>query len=88
MCLAPLVRIAFAIFHSNQGSQGLLHRPSKQELENTFGTHKDTDVVTMILQKGKEEAGDSISSSRVSNRNDAKGSASVDTRGGIRLSGI
>ena len=83
-----LVRIAFAVFHSNQGSQGLLHRPSKQDLENTFGTHKDVDVVTMILQEGKVETGDSISGSRFSNRNDAKGSANVDTRGGVRVSGI
>jgi hypothetical protein len=33
-------KIAFDVFHTGQGAQGLLIRPSKQELENTFGSSK------------------------------------------------
>ncbi|KAI0053777.1 FYSH domain-containing protein [Auriscalpium vulgare] len=86
----PLVSVldSFEIFSSNQGSQGLLGRPSKQELDNVFGTHTDTDVVLQILEKGKEEAGDSITSGKWASRNDTKGSAVVDSRGGHRTTGI
>lgn len=50
---------AFEVFHSNQGSQGILGKPSNQQLDTAFGTHKDTDVIDVVLKKGKE-AGDAI----------------------------
>ncbi|KAG6861553.1 hypothetical protein C0995_014849 [Termitomyces sp. Mi166 len=53
---------AFDIFHSNQGHQGRLGQPSKQQLENDFGTSKDDEVVTKILQNGKDQGSDRIGS--------------------------
>ncbi|KAI6152265.1 ribosome maturation protein [Pisolithus tinctorius] len=43
---------SFEVYHS---SQGHLLRPSRQQLENVFGTSKDVDVLTTILQNGKEQ---------------------------------
>ncbi|KAF8265140.1 hypothetical protein EI94DRAFT_1557227, partial [Lactarius quietus] len=51
---------SFEIFSSNQGPQGLLCRPSKQELDTVFGTHNDIEVIEHILSKGKEEASASL----------------------------
>ncbi|KAH9965757.1 hypothetical protein BC827DRAFT_1179634 [Russula dissimulans] len=79
---------SFEVLSSNQGPQGLLRRPSKQELDNEFGTHVDVDVVQQILEKGKEEAGESIASGKWGSKNDSKGGAFLDNRGGIRTSGI
>ncbi|KAH9977608.1 ribosome maturation protein, partial [Lactifluus volemus] len=58
----PLVNVvdSFEILSSNQGPQGLLGRPSKQELDNVFGTHVDIDVIHQILENGKDESGESI----------------------------
>ncbi|KAI9447863.1 ribosome maturation protein, partial [Lactarius indigo] len=58
----PLVEVvdSFEILSSNQGPQGLLRRPSKQELDNEFGTHVDVDVIQHILEKGKDEASESL----------------------------
>ena len=33
-------------------------KPSKQELDTIFGTHKDEEVVTIILTKGELKAGE------------------------------
>jgi len=79
---------AFEVLSSNQGPQGLLRRPSKQELDNEFGTHVDVDVVQQILEKGKEEAGESLASGKWGSKNDSKGSAYLDNRGGNRTTGI
>jgi hypothetical protein len=79
---------AFEIFSSNQGPQGLLRTPSKQELDNEFGTHVDVEVVQKILEKGKEEAGENLSSGKWGSKNDSKGSAYLDNRGGNRTTGI
>ena len=51
----PLVNIvgSFDVFHSGQGSQGVLGRPSKQELDSVFGTTKDDEIVEIILTKGR-----------------------------------
>ncbi|KAH9850805.1 DUF1960-domain-containing protein [Lenzites betulinus] len=78
----PLTEVvdSFSIFWSNQGSQGLLGTPSNQQLDNAFGSHKDVDVITQILQKGKEEAGKGIRSGDGAT-NVTKGSFAVDTRG-------
>ncbi|KAI9617536.1 hypothetical protein H4Q26_012834 [Puccinia striiformis f. sp. tritici PST-130] len=63
----PLVEIvdSFEVFHTGQGAQGLLIRPSKQELENTFGSSKDDEVVTIVLEKGRLEVSDGHPSNRV-----------------------
>ncbi|KAF8414408.1 DUF1960-domain-containing protein [Boletus edulis BED1] len=84
----PLAEIvdSFEIFHSSQGSQGYLGRPSKQQLENTFGTSKDVDVVLAMLEKGKEQSSGGFHSGTFS-MNTARGSASLDNRG-KGLSGI
>jgi len=82
---------AFEVLSSNQGPQGVLRRPSKQELDNEFGTHVDVDVVQKILEKGKEgkeESGESIASGKWGSKNDSKGSAFLDNRGGARTTGI
>lgn len=64
---------AFDIFHSNQGHQGRLGQPSKQQLENDFGTSKDDEVVTKILQNGKDQASDRIGSLDSVNKNISRG---------------
>lgn len=64
----------------------MLSTPSRQQLENDFGTHVDTDVVKQILEKGKEQTGKSINSGG-GNANLAKGSFAIDTKG-KSLSGI
>jgi hypothetical protein len=88
MCPHRLSFTAFEILSSNQGPQGLLRRPSKQELDNEFGTHVDVDVIQQILEKGKEEASESIASGKFASKNDSKGAAFMDTRGGNRTTGI
>ncbi len=72
---------AFQVFYSNQGNQGLLGKPSKQQLDTVFGTHKDDDVVLAILQKGKLQASEGISTSNFGTTNVARGSIGVNTRG-------
>ncbi|KAF7432864.1 hypothetical protein PC9H_004808 [Pleurotus ostreatus] len=72
---------AFQVFYSNQGNQGLLGKPSKQQLDTVFGTHKDDDVVLAILQKGKPQASEGIANSNFGTTNVARGSIGVSTRG-------
>ncbi|KAL4260037.1 Ribosome maturation protein SDO1/SBDS N-terminal domain-containing protein [Pleurotus pulmonarius] len=72
---------SFQVFYSNQGNQGLLGKPSKQQLDTVFGTHKDDDVVLAILQKGKLQASEGISTSNFGTTNVARGSIGVNTRG-------
>ncbi|KAK2466033.1 hypothetical protein APHAL10511_001675 [Amanita phalloides] len=71
---------SFQVFHSSQGSQGILGKASFQQLDNAFGTHRDDDVVTLILQKGKEQAGDPIHSS-FNTTNMTRGSTVIDNKG-------
>ena len=63
----PLVEVvgSFDVFHSGQGSQGLLERPSKQQLEAVFGTSNETDIVEQILSKGKIITGAAIHGGKV-----------------------
>ncbi|KAI0772146.1 ribosome maturation protein [Trametes elegans] len=85
----PLTEVvdSFQVLWSNQGAQGLLGTPSNQQLDNVFGTHKDVDVITQILKKGKEESGKGIRSGEgVANL--AKGSFAIDTKGKQSTSGI
>ncbi|PLW16315.1 hypothetical protein PCASD_18720 [Puccinia coronata f. sp. avenae] len=70
----PLVEIvdSFDVFHTGQGAQGLLIRPSKQELENIFGSSKDDEVVTIVLEKGRLEVSDGHPL-KFASKNDARG---------------
>lgn len=72
---------AFEIFHSSQGSQGYLGRPSKQQLENIFGTSKDVDVVQIMLEKGKEQTGEGFHSAGRFSLNAARGGVALDNKG-------
>ena len=83
-----LFSTAFEVFHSNQGSQGILGRPSKQQLETAFGTHKDVDVITAVLGNGREQAGDAIRSGPNAT-NMSRGSTVIDNRGkGSAIGGV
>lgn len=85
---ATILCLAFQIFYSSQGSQGYLGRPSKQQLENTFGTSKDVEVVKVLLQKGKEQSAEGFhSGGGTFSMNATRGSAVLDNRG-KGLSGI
>ncbi|CDO73772.1 hypothetical protein BN946_scf185015.g100 [Trametes cinnabarina] len=88
-CSIPLADVvdSFNVFWSNQGAQGVLGTPSHQQLENVFGTHKDTEVILQILQKGKEESAKGIRTGAVAT-NLSKGSFAVDTKGKSSTSGI
>jgi len=78
----PLVDVvdSFSVFFSNQGNQGVLGQASKQQLENTFGTSKDVDVITYMLKNGKEQTSEALSTGSGSS-NLARGSFAVDTKG-------
>ncbi|PFH51312.1 hypothetical protein AMATHDRAFT_47199 [Amanita thiersii Skay4041] len=79
----PLTEVvdSFSVFHSGQGSQGLLGQPSKQQLDTVFGTSKDIDVVSIVLEKGREQASEGIRSSDFGTTNASRGSAAAENRG-------
>lgn len=54
----PLVDVvdSFDVFHTGQGSQGIMQRASKQDLDTVFGTTKDDEIVEQILTKGQIKA--------------------------------
>jgi hypothetical protein len=80
---------AFKILSSNQGPQGVLRCPSNQELDNVFNTHVDDDVIQQILEKGKEDASiEALASNKWGSKNDSRGSADLDTRGGSKSTRI
>ncbi|KAH9808380.1 hypothetical protein DFH28DRAFT_1196515 [Melampsora americana] len=74
----PLVEIvdAFDVFHSGQSAQGLLNRPSKQELETVFGTSNDTEVIKIGLEKGRLESSDG-QPLKFSSKNDNRGGSNL-----------
>lgn len=79
--------LAFEVFISSQGSQGILGQASKQQLENTFGTSKDIDVAEQLLKQGSLKSGDDFSDDHIL-KNIAKGGYSMDLKGsGGSLSG-
>jgi len=84
----PLAEVldSFEIFLSTQGSQGILGRPSKQQLDNYFGTSDDIKIITTILQKGREHASDGIRGGH-NGINLSRGSVSLDTKGRGNVSG-
>jgi len=81
-CLTSFV--AFQVFFSNQGGQGILGKPSKQQLENVFGTSVDVDVITFIIQKGKEQSGDTIHGNPFNSTNVTRGGAAEHRSGNVR----
>ncbi|KAI0783404.1 ribosome maturation protein [Abortiporus biennis] len=79
----PLTEVvdSFAVYFSSQGAQGLLGKPSHQQLDNVFGTHKDIDVVEQILRKGAAQNSTAFQSNAGGTTNLSIGSFSLDTRG-------
>ncbi|KAJ3741574.1 DUF1960-domain-containing protein [Lentinula detonsa] len=71
---------SFQVFYSTSGNQGLLGQASNQQLENHFGTSKDTDVVEIILKRGKDQPGDAISTQTFMT-NATRGSGVIDSKG-------
>jgi ribosome maturation protein Sdo1 len=78
----PLAQVvdSFSTFHSTQGTQGILGKPSKQQLDTVFGTSKDVDVVTHILKNGREQASEGFDSVALP-LNPARGSTGYDVKG-------
>ncbi|KAJ7241902.1 ribosome maturation protein [Mycena haematopus] len=71
---------SFQVFWSSQGAQGVLGKPSNQQLDTVFETHKDVDVVTAILKEGREQGTDGVASTTFTGTNTSRGNN--DTRGG------
>ncbi|KAG2353030.1 DUF1960-domain-containing protein [Suillus spraguei] len=79
---------AFQVFYSNQGAQGILGKPSDQQLDNIFGTTNDIDVMTQVLEKGKDQPGNGFTSGTTAT-NAARGSFDSKGKGkGKGLGGI
>ncbi|KAG9128270.1 hypothetical protein FRC07_001911 [Ceratobasidium sp. 392] len=72
---------AFDVFHSSTGHQGKLGKASKQQLESTFGTSRDDEVVKQILEKGTAKSGSGFASN-FGDTNIARGSGDISSRGG------
>jgi hypothetical protein len=72
---------AFQVFHTGQGAQGIMGRPSNQQLDNVFGTHNEIEVITIVLQKGVAQPSEAIHSGGYGYMNATRGSAVIDTKG-------
>lgn len=73
------------MFFSNQGTQGILGKPSQQQLDSVFDTHKDDEVVRIVLEKGQVQSSEGIKSGNFGATNMTMGSMAVDTKGkGLR----
>lgn len=86
----PLAEVvdSFQVFYSNQGAQGILGKPSDQQLDNIFGTTNDIDVMTQVLEKGKDQPGNGFTSGTTAT-NAARGSFDSKGKGkGKGLGGI
>ncbi|ELU45631.1 SBDS domain-containing protein [Rhizoctonia solani AG-1 IA] len=75
---------AFDVFHSSTGHTGQWGKASKQQLEGTFGTSKEDDVVGQILNKGVSKTGSGFAS-KTGNKNDKNLSQGS---GEVRVSGF
>ena len=74
--------IAYKVFHSGQGAQGLLGEVSKQTLDTIFGSHKDDVVVKQILDKGVAQHADAINNNTgTPNLSVTRGSGILDNKG-------
>ncbi|SJL02413.1 uncharacterized protein ARMOST_05740 [Armillaria ostoyae] len=74
-------------FHSGQGPQGILGKPSNQQLDTVFGSSKDVDVALIILEKGRHQVTEGVQGSTFNSTNATRGSAVLDSRG-KGLSGV
>ncbi|GAA94699.1 hypothetical protein E5Q_01352 [Mixia osmundae IAM 14324] len=84
----PLTEIvdSFDVLHSGQGSQGILGRPSNQELDSVFGTHNQDEVVEMILKKGALQGGDAPE--KTASKNDSHCAEAEDSRSQKALTAV
>lgn len=83
----PLASVvdSFQILFSNQGNQGLLGKPSKQQLATVFGTSDDVEVIKLMIQRGREQSGDTIQGGTFNgSTNVTRGSAVEHRSGGPR----
>ncbi|KZT62798.1 FYSH domain-containing protein [Calocera cornea HHB12733] len=78
----PLVEIldGFSVYHSNQGSQGVLGKASKQTLETVFDTSNEDEVARIMLEKGTLKSSESLNNPKFGDTNKSKGTY-IDTRG-------
>ncbi|PWZ00433.1 DUF1960-domain-containing protein [Testicularia cyperi] len=70
---------SFDVFHTGQGAQGIMGRPSKQHLDAVFDSTKDVDVVTIILERGQLQA--ASNKDGYSTTNDAKHGSNTVSKG-------
>jgi len=68
-----LIVDSFSIFHTGQGSQGVLGRISKQMLDTVFGTQHEDEAVKIVLEKGALQPGDAIDALSFRSKNDSRG---------------
>ncbi|KAJ7094498.1 DUF1960-domain-containing protein [Mycena belliarum] len=73
---------AFEVFFSAQGAQGVLGKASHQQLDTTFGTHKDVDVVAAILKDGRPQGTEGVASNAFTGSNPSRGAAGLGGAGG------
>ncbi|KAF7352533.1 SBDS domain-containing protein [Mycena venus] len=75
LCTIPLAEVvdSFQVFWSAQGAQGVLGKPSNQQLDTVFETHKDVDVVTKILKEGRQQVTDGVTGSPFTGSNVSRG---------------
>ncbi|CAE6417732.1 unnamed protein product [Rhizoctonia solani] len=81
---SALIVDSFDVFHSSTGHTGQWGKASKQQLEGTFGTSKEDDVVGQILNKGVSKTGSGFAS-KTGNKNDKNLSQGS---GEVRVSGF
>ncbi|CCG83605.1 Putative uncharacterized protein [Taphrina deformans PYCC 5710] len=76
----PLTQVvgAFQVY-VGQGAQGILDRPSKQQLENEFGTKNEDDIVKKIISEGKVETS-KATSHKFTEQNQSNGSGGAGGR--------
>lgn len=78
-----LIADSFEVFHSSTGHTGKWGRASKQQLESTFETSKDIDVVKIIVDKGVSRTSESFAS-KLGDTNLARGSGNLNINNGPR----
>lgn len=75
---------SFQIFHTGQGTQGILGKVSKQQLDTVFNTTNEDEAMKILLQKGREQSSEGISGGVSTSTNPSRGSAGIDTRGKMK----
>jgi len=68
------------VLHSGQGKQGIQGTPSNQQLDTVFGTHKEDEVVVIMLEKGTVQAAHGMAKT-THTMNAARGSGGIDSKG-------